>query len=503
MLQHREDEKNVLISIYDSAFQEKITNQVWIFTFQLNYLVNKTTIKPHKITANTKKKLPMCRNIVKGVPCKYGNKCRFSHEIEKEEKPSEDLKLNEFELEIRFPKDSQYPYEPPYLYLKTNAVLEQQQCLKVVRRLYKEAEELATQGMVSIYSIVELLTNEEEITSYLKTNREKFIGENELLFPPDSQNNNSIEKPLPSHYRKGLTSKDNKPKLSNAEMVKEDELIVKQMYRKRDDPKYLKYIERRRQLPAWNFINEILNTVHKSQVVVISGETGCGKSTQVPQYILDDWILNYKGDHCEIVCTQPRRISAIGVAERVADERIEKVGKSVGYQIRLESKVSSSTRLTFCTTGILLRRLECEPTLPNVSHIIVDEVHERSEESDFLLLVLKKLMVIRSDLKIILMSATLNAGIFCDYFGNVPVLEIPGRTFPVQQFFLEDVLEMSNYVMEENTQYTRNVKRIDDKLIDEFDVSLVQSAQSMPKDSIKDENLNLPQVYARYKGNSN
>ena len=126
------------------------------------------------------------------------------------------------------------------------------------------------------------------------------------------------------------------------------------------------------------------------QIVVISGMTGCGKSTQVPQYILDDWMANSKGNqHCNIVCTQPRRISAMGVAERVASERNEKVGNVVGYQIRLESKISAMTRLLFCTTGILLRRLESDTDLGLITHVIVDEVHERSEESDFLLMILK------------------------------------------------------------------------------------------------------------------
>ena len=118
--------------------------------------------------------------------------------------------------------------------------------------------------------------------------------------------------------------------------------------------------------------------------------TGCGKSTQVPQYILDDWMVNASENrHCNIVCTQPRRISAMGVAERVAAERNEKVGNVVGYQIRLESKTSAMTRLLFCTTGILLRRLESDTELGLVTHVIVDEVHERSEESDFLLMILK------------------------------------------------------------------------------------------------------------------
>lgn len=171
--------------------------------------------------------------------------------------------------------------------------------------------------------------------------------------------------------------------MSLEDIQKEDSRIVENFAKKLKDPKYERMIQSRKNLPAWLLKKDILNTIQKYQVVVVSGETGCGKSTQVPQYILDEWIANYDNEnngHIEIVCTQPRRISAIGVAERVAEERIEKIGDTVGYQIRLESKMSNSTRLSFCTTGILLRRLESEPHLQNVTHIIVDEVHERSEE---------------------------------------------------------------------------------------------------------------------------
>ncbi|CAN0293282.1 unnamed protein product [Hapterophycus canaliculatus] len=130
----------------------------------------------------------------------------------------------------------------------------------------------------------------------------------------------------------------------------------------------------RQSLPAYMQRDDIVETIRKNQVVVLSGETGCGKTTQVPQFVLDDLIDRGEGGRCNIICTQPRRISAVGVADRVASERCERVGGTVGYQIRLDSRVGPSTRLTFCTTGILLRRLTSDETLAGVSHIMVDEV---------------------------------------------------------------------------------------------------------------------------------
>lgn len=103
-----------------------------------------------------------------------------------------------------------------------------------------------------------------------------------------------------------------------------------------EDPNYLKLYEKRKNLPSFQKKNQIVKLIQQNQVVLISGETGCGKTTQVPQFLLDDYISSYKGSACKIICTQPRRISAVSVAERVAKERGEVLGASVGYQIRLE-----------------------------------------------------------------------------------------------------------------------------------------------------------------------
>ena len=128
-------------------------------------------------------------------------------------------------------------------------------------------------------------------------------------------------------------------------------------------------LQQREKLPAYKMRDKLLTTIHQSQVTVISGDTGCGKTTQVPQLVLDDLILNNRGAEANIIVTQPRRISAIGVSERIAAERCENIGETIGYSIRLESKRSHKTRLLLCTTGILLRRLQCDPDLASVSHV--------------------------------------------------------------------------------------------------------------------------------------
>lgn len=209
-----------------------------------------------------------------------------------------------------------------------------------------------------------------------------------------------------------------------------------------------KMISFRKKLPAYAKKAELLQQIRESQVLVISGETGCGKTTQIPQFILENAISENNGFHCNIVCTQPRRISAISVADRVAQERGERLGLSVGYQIRLDARKSNDTKLLFCTTGVLLRRLVRESNLEGVSHIIVDEIHERGMNEDFLLIILRDLLPKRPDLRVILMSATLNAESFSRYFGGANIMHIPGFTFPVQQIFLEDILEKTRYRVE-------------------------------------------------------
>ncbi|XP_052750294.1 putative ATP-dependent RNA helicase DHX57 [Galleria mellonella] len=524
LLEMRMDERAVLESIYDTSFKIK-ENDVWSVKLNLDYITkqyeNKDVELPKKThnihynknyNSNIKpKSKEVCKLYLKS-PCRFGDKCKFLHENKVQEIKTKDIvKESEkitYELEIRFPEDTAYPYQPPLLFFKPEIptkTIPELACLKITAKLLEEAKTLAQDGIPSIYSLVELLNNEDEILNFLKFDTRTFPALSDTLFPQLLENPNSHKENLPSHYKKGQ-DKNNRNNVNFEEILKENKEIAKRWLDKRDNSRYNKMMADRRKLPAWKMKNDILNAIKKSQVIVITGETGCGKSTQVPQYILDDWLANFNKDgpeHAEIICTQPRRISAIGVADRVADERVEKTGQIVGYQIRLESKVSSKTRLTFCTTGILLRRLEYDPQLKSVTHILVDEVHERSEESDFLLFILRDLIKVRKDLTVILMSATLNAELFSDYFDKVPVLEIPGRTFPVEQLFLEDIMEITNYVLEENGPYARKTKKGDkDKRQDletELETCDVRAeSNEPPKQSIRDENLSVAQVIARY-----
>lgn len=204
-------------------------------------------------------------------------------------------------------------------------------------------------------------------------------------------------------------------------------------------------LECRRCLPAYKQRDVVLSAISQNQVIVVSGETGCGKTTQIPQFVLESEVEANRGALCNIICTQPRKISAMSVSERVACERGEPLGESVGYKVRLEGVRGRDTRLLFCTTGILLRRLLVDRSLRGVTHVIVDEIHERGMNEDFLLIILKDLLPRRPELKLILMSATLDAELFSSYFGGAGVIHIPGFTYPVRSYFLEDILEMSRY----------------------------------------------------------
>ncbi|KAJ8923410.1 hypothetical protein NQ315_001968, partial [Exocentrus adspersus] len=279
-----------------------------------------------------------------------------------------------------------------------------------------------------------------------------------------------------------------------------DEQFLREHTSKADNIKYKAMLKQRLRLPAFEKREELIKIIEENQVVVISGETGCGKTTQVTQFILDHYIENRKGSTCKIVCTQPRRISAISVAERVAEERGETLGNSVGYQIRLEKKLPRLQGcICYCTTGVVLRQMETDPCLTGVSHIILDEIHERNVISDFLITLLKQVLENRSDLKVILMSATLNSDAFSEYYNGCPHINIPGFTFPVTQYFLEDALQQTKHVLQIREAPGRNASRgawkkyRDRKLMNktrsEFEDYIVPYVRQLSKEGKYDESV--------------
>lgn len=182
---------------------------------------------------------------------------------------------------------------------------------------------------------------------------------------------------------------------------------------------------KRRELPAYKAKDELLSLIRENQVVIVVGETGSGKTTQIPQ------ILKEAGYPRTIGCTQPRRVAAMSVAERVAQEQGVSLGGEVGYAVRFDDKTSSNTRIKFMTDGILVRECLQQDSLEKYSCIVIDEAHERALNTDLILGLLKRIMTVRSDLKVIITSATINSKLFSDYFGNAPLFTIAGRSHPV------------------------------------------------------------------------
>ncbi|XP_070176145.1 ATP-dependent RNA helicase A-like isoform X2 [Littorina saxatilis] len=227
------------------------------------------------------------------------------------------------------------------------------------------------------------------------------------------------------------------------------DLYNAQTRQEQEDQHLQKMMGERSKLPAAESREYILECIRKSPVVLIRGETGCGKTTQVPQFILDQMIQAGQGALCNIAITQPRRISAVSIAERVAEERSEMLGASVGYSVRFETVMPRPYgAILYCTVGTLLRKLE--GGLRGISHVIVDEIHERDINTDFLLVMLRDMVRAYPELRVILMSATVDTTLFVDYFGTVTIVEVYGRVHPVQEYYLEDCIQMLNFIPQPN-----------------------------------------------------
>lgn len=208
--------------------------------------------------------------------------------------------------------------------------------------------------------------------------------------------------------------------------------------------RYYDILKKRMELPVFEQKEEFLQNLKNHQVIVLQGETGSGKTTQIPQFVLESGL--FKPGQL-VGCTQPRRVAAMSVAKRVADEMDVTLGKLVGYTIRFEDVSGPETRMKYMTDGMLLREAMADPLLENYGAVILDEAHERTLSTDVLFGLLKEVISNRPDLKVIVMSATLDAEQFQKYFLDAPLMKVPGRMYSVEIFYTpepeRDYLEAS------------------------------------------------------------
>ena len=326
-------------------------------------------------------------------------------------------------ISVEFRKPSRYPHSlPPHLVVISKPNLPAHVRLSLVRQAGLYAWE-ALRGLGMVYGLADWI--EENLERIVKnpgrlTDLDGVVSGEEIRVPIRAAKAEAIRNTLPRQ----IDWRPRNPTTSDVPVLPS-----------------------RKTLPAWKHREEFVSIAQRNRVVIVTGETGSGKSTQIPQFLLDD--LNSRGlSHAvDIICTQPRRISALGLADRVSEERYEKVGTTIGYSIRGESKSGRDTKIRFVTTGVLLRWFLTDPELSGISHVIVDEVHERTVDGDFLLYLLKQLLPKRKDLTIILMSATVEADEYARYFTQFTVgrVHIEGRTFPVQDMYLEWILKSTGY----------------------------------------------------------
>ena len=193
--------------------------------------------------------------------------------------------------------------------------------------------------------------------------------------------------------------------------------------------------DQRQSLPIYQYKEELLEAIRDNKILIVIGETGSGKTTQMTQYLLE---AGFGGVNKKIGCTQPRRIAARSVAKRVADEMGVKLGQEVGYSIRFEDCTSPQTMIKYMTDGMLLREALLDKDLEGYGALMLDEAHERTIHTDVLFGLLKETVTRRDDLKLIVTSATLDAAKFSSYFYNCKIFRIPGRSFPVKVFFTKE-----------------------------------------------------------------
>ncbi|XAR52817.1 RNA helicase [Bertholletia excelsa] len=393
------------------------------------------------------------------------------------------IRISEILQKFRVAEDTVYTFEAN-LTNRERAVVHEL-CKKM--GMTSKSSGRGNQRRVSVYKTkkkVDTMKGKENLTSFaFSENAKEVLQDLFTQYPPDDRD---LGEEMFGKHR-GTTEKIRERKddifcklpLTKAEITKNVEALASRLQKA---PDLRQIAEERAKLPIASFSEVITSTIESNQqVVLISGETGCGKTTQVPQFLLDS--MWGKGESCKIVCTQPRRISAMSVAERISCERGENVGDTVGYKIRLESKGGRRSSIVFCTNGVLLRVLvsagngslntetqkkPVKDVFSDITHIIVDEIHERDRYSDFMLAILRDMLSLYPQLRLVLMSATLDAERFSQYFGGCPIIRVPGFTYPVKTFYLEDVLRILKVAGSKHLDCTSEDASVESELTEEY-----------------------------------
>ncbi|KAF4434329.1 ATP-dependent RNA helicase DHX8 [Fusarium austroafricanum] len=311
--------------------------------------------------------------------------------------------------------------EPPFLAGQTKQSLELSP-IRVVKAPEGSLNRAAVSGTALVKERKELRQQEAEVEAAADKEKRAQIS---------TQRND----PMANQHLYDSTNEQRKTVIPNTAPVPEWKRAIQpkdESYGKRTS---LTIKEQRESLPVYAFRNQLIDAVQQNQILIVVGETGSGKTTQLTQYLAEAGFTN----NGIIGCTQPRRVAAVSVAKRVADEVGCKLGEEVGYSIRFEDRTSQATKIKYMTDGMLEREILLDPNIQRYSVIMLDEAHERTIPTDILFALLKKTLKKRPDLKVIVTSATLNAEKFSSYFNDAPIFTIPGRTFPVEILYSKEL----------------------------------------------------------------
>ncbi|XP_078272456.1 pre-mRNA-splicing factor ATP-dependent RNA helicase DHX16 [Rhinoraja longicauda] len=352
----------------------------------------------------------------------------------------EQEKLEDLEAEIQ---DDEYLFSPALLTSREKQQLDYKKKVRDLAREYKVAGEQERQEKNNRYYMPQENRNKKVPERY----EEPSLGTEEKHAPRDEQRRWEEAHMDAALLRFGARDAGERNKQKEYEfLMEEDEMIefvsavpmpgtvpkdeasdVSEAQRQKESLQ-----EVRRSLPVFPYRGDLLAAVAQHQVLIIEGETGSGKTTQIPQYLHEE---GYTAGGKKIGCTQPRRVAAMSVASRVAQEIGAKLGNEVGYSIRFEDCTSERTVLRYMTDGMLLREFLTEPDLAGYSVVIIDEAHERTLHTDILFGLIKDISRFRPDLKVLIASATLDTEKFSTFFDDAPVFRIPGRRFPVDIYY--------------------------------------------------------------------